>query len=196
MTPEQQAEIRQLLAAMAVLSDAPGTSFILSGVNTGKKASSGTAGPGSRDGDQPLLDKWAPRFADPANDHRLPALILLARHDLERRTGRSPTPVGEQGEREDSWERDARIIDWYEDVDADRAAIMESSCGTYVSASNIRKVRRRNDRDPERGLPQVPREHIQRTARELRARGDDWSIRKIAREMNVSPSTVQRALAA
>lgn len=189
MTGDQQHEIRRILAEMSVISEAPGASFILSGVTGTKKK---TVSPTLRDGDEPLLDKWAPRFADPANAHRLPTLILLAQRELTQRKHRSPTPIGEHGEREDSWERDSRIVEWYADVPADEASIIESASGTHCSAANIRKVRRRNDLDAERGLPQAPPEHRQRIARELKSRG--LKIREIAREMNVSEPTVKRAL--
>lgn len=196
MTEQQQAEIRSILQQMVVLSESPGASFILSGVSGGKKQSSGTAGPGRRDGDQPLIDKWAQRFADPDNEPRLPTLILLAKRELAQRTHRSPVPVGENGEREDSWERDSRIIDWYENVPAEEAAIMESAAGTYCPASNIRSVRRRNERDPELGLAQAVGDRGKAMARELRAQDPRrWTVRKIARELNVAASTVQRYLA-
>jgi hypothetical protein len=185
-------EIRALLARMAVLSDAPGTSYIPGGAHPAYDRSRNLNGPRARDQDQPLFDKWAARFADPRNQQKLPSLILLANRELAIRLRRKPVPVGEHGQLEDSWERDVRIIDWYQGVPAHEAAIMESANGTHVTAQNIRAVRRRNDRDPEEGYEQTPRERRVMVARELRAQG--LSIRKIAREMNVSPGSVQRYL--
>jgi hypothetical protein len=194
---EQQA--RDLLARMAVLSDARSVSFIPTGAS-GKHDSSGTRGPGHVAPDDDLLGKWSQRFADPVNQSRLATLVLLAKRELEQRTHRKPQQTGIPGDndqersdwRETPWERDNRICDWYEGVPADEAAVMESACGTYCPAANIRSVRRRNDRDVEGGLQQTPREHRRRTARELRAKG--LSLRKIAEEMNVSLATVQASL--
>jgi hypothetical protein len=185
-------EICALLARMAVLSDAPGTSYIPGGAHPAYDRSRNLDGPRGRDQDEPLLHKWAARFSDPGNTDRLPSLILLANRELAVRLRRKPVPVGENGELEDSWERDQRIVEWYQAVPAHEAAIMESANGTYVSAANIRTVRRRNDRDGELGDPQVPRDQRIRVARELRAQGK--SIRQIARSMNVAVGTVQRAL--
>lgn len=185
-------EIRALLARMAVLSDAPGTSYIPGGAHPAYDRSRNLDGPRARDQDEPLLQKWAARFADPSNEPRLPSLILLANRELATRIRRKPVPIGEHGELEDSWERDQRIIDWYESIPAHEAAIMESANGTFVTAANIRAVRRRNDRDGEHGDVQVPREQRIRVARELRAQGK--SLRTIAREMNVAEVTVRRAL--
>lgn len=194
---EQQA--RDLLARMSVLSDARSVSYIPTD-SARAHESSGTRGPGHVAPDDDLLTKWAQRFADPGNADRLASLVLLARREVEQRVRRKPqqlsdTKTSDGGEQHETpWERDNRIIDWYEGVPADEAAIIESACGTHCPANNIRKVRCRNDCDAELGRRQTPREQRQRVARELRAANPRWSLRRIAEEMNVSLATVQTAL--
>lgn len=183
-------EARQLLARMTVLSTARSTSIVANHITSSKPGHVILAGTLAPDDD--LVGKWAPRFADPDNERFLPALLRLAERDIRQRTRRKPVPIGDRGEREDAWERDTRILEWYEGVPADEAADYESDCGTHVTGANIRAVRRRNDHDPELGRVQVPRSQRRAVARRLRAEG--LSVRQIAREMNVAPRTVQRAL--
>jgi ribosome-binding protein aMBF1 (putative translation factor) len=187
-----RAKARQAIASMSTLSDARGASFIPSG-HGGKHESSGTTGPGRRDGDRSLMEKWTQWFHDVWDDpEKLLVAVEEAELDYQERVCRKPLPVGEGGAREDSWDRDSRIIEWYEGRTPEYAARKESRLGTSVTPANIRAVRRRNDCDPELGRPQVPREQRQRVARELAARG--MKSREIAREMNVSQSTVMRCL--
>lgn len=182
-------QIRTVLAHMAIISDAEGVSYIPAG-NHATHTSTGTSGPGGDN--ESLFDHWAARFAGQTDPGRLHTLLLLAQRELGQRTHRPPTRLNDHGDREDTLERDQRILDWFEGIPADEASILESASGQYCSAQAIRRTRRRNDRDPEHGRPQAPTEHRVRIASELRARG--LSVRRIAREMNVAVSTAQAAL--
>lgn len=193
-------EVRRLFAEMALVSEAPAARLDGDGSSRGRPQGGAPVGPA-----ESMLDRWAARFAGVLDEDRLRVLLHLARRELlsvrkskpvmlsrnpdtgeVQRDARSGDPL-----REDSWQRDERIVDWYEGVPAVEAALLESTIGA-CSAANIRRVRAANDRHRETGRPVEPSERRLRRARQLDAAG--YSERRIAREMGVSRGTVRRLL--
>lgn len=192
-------EIRQLLAEMSTVSEAPAAR--LDGDRTSHSKPMGGRPVGET---ASIFDRWAQRFASETDDDRLRVLLHLARRDLLSIRKAKPLMLSrdpETGEvqrdkagdplREDTWQRDERIIDWYGGVPAIEAAMLESMIGP-CSAANIRRIRVANECEPDSGCPRVPSEHRRARARQLEAEGR--SERSIAREMGVGRATVRRLL--
>lgn len=180
---------RSVLARMSVLSDAATTALGVSTahVKPGTKAPKGPS--------RSLFDEWSERLEQERDEGRLRTLLLLAERDLNLRLKRKPLLIDDQGNREDTTESEERILKWFEGVPADEAAIMESASGTNCTTSYIRGLRARNERDPQDGLPVAIRRSRAETAERLKwSMHPPMSIRKIAAEMRVSKSTVERLL--
>lgn len=178
------ARVRALLGELSLLSDVPAAALGRSSAS----AESDQVGP--RGEGTSLFDVWAARFGAEEDEGRVRTLVLLAERDLMLRRKRKPSVSVVE---EDTAASEERILDWFEGVPADHAAIMESASGKGAcSAAYIRKVRRRNDRDPEEGRPRPVGE--QRVALVLRLQAEGMSIGRIAKELNLAKSSVHRAI--
>lgn len=188
MTDDQlEQRIRQVLAELATVSEAEGGSILAYSSSAGDENDiGGNRPPGPVES---VADRWGRRFDEVDDDGRRRTLLLLARRELALIRRRKPMLVDEHGQPEGMLEAEGRILDWFEGVQADEAAIYESASGSFCSGNDIRRIRERNDRDKEFGRPMVPREKRVAHAHRLRASG--LSIRKIALEMHVAKSTVQ-----
>lgn len=191
MTDDQlEHRIRQVLAELATVSEAEGASVLAYTSSAGDEDDIGGRRP--RGPALSVAERWHERFGETRDDGRRRTLLLLARRELALIRRRKPTLVDEHGQPEDNLAAEGRILDWFEGVQADEAAIYESASGTFCTGNDIRRIRERNDRDREHGRLMVPREARVAYAQRLRASGT--SIRKIAMEMHVATSTVQRWL--
>lgn len=192
MTDEQlEQRIAQVLAELGTVSEAEGTSVV--GYSTGTDAEDDIGGRRPPGPSVSIAERWRDQFAAVPDPGRRRTLLLLARRELALVRRRKPVLVDEHGQPEGLLESEGRLLDWFEGVPAGEAAIYESASGSYCSENDMRRIRERNDRDPELGLPRVPRDSRKAFAHRLKAEGK--SIRRIALEMNVAKSTVQRLLA-
>lgn len=191
MTDEQlEHRIGQVLAELATVSEAESGSILAYTSSAGDENDvGGNRPPGPSTS---IAERWRTWFEETAEPGRRRTLLLLARRELALIRRRKPILVDEHGQPEGLLESTDRILEWFEGVQADEAAIYESASGSFCSGNDIRRIRERNDRDREHGRPMVPRESRVAVAQQLRAAG--MSIRKIAVEMHVAKSTVQRWL--
>lgn len=195
--------IRNVLAAMAQVSEADGQSVVLFDPNTSHESNAPT---GVRTGmalrtmnpNQPrtLLDEWSQIFHDHANGdaRELECLVEVAEAALAAYTHRLPVSLSdEHADPTESTER--RCLVFYEGMSAERAAAIEARVygGHAVSLTRwLERLRVRNDRDPRTGLTRPTGEGRLRRVAELRAQG--LGARRIARELGCAVSTAQAAI--
>ena len=181
------AEVRQLLAEMTVVADAP-TSTLEPHVSHGKNE----GGERPRGASETLCERWAGRFAQQTDARRIRVLLTIARGELAQIRHGVPGRPRDGAGFIDVLEDAQRQLDWYEGLGPEEAAALESSLGTSVDAAYFRKLRARNDRNPWDGRERPPAEHRERLARRLDAEGA--SERRIALELGVAKTTVRRIL--
>lgn len=181
-------QIEQLLNDMELLSEAATAKLQ---ANTGSTKPTTKPPPGASLQDGPsrpssLHDIWFERFAAAYHDKiALERLLHAGRAALElRRHG--PPKIHDSVESEDF------ILTNYEGIDPETVALIESERGALCRPAYVRWLRRSNDRT-DMGHPGPFHEGRAAMAQRLRAEG--YKQAKIAREMQVSQSTVSRWLA-
>lgn len=199
-----QQRIRDVLAAMSQVSEAPGQSVVIFDPNTHHEASipSGVRSSASIATLDPaaarsLYDEWADRFdqLQAADDFVLSRMVLEAETALAAYTHRHPgREVDEHGDPTKSIE--AYCLSQYEGVDPEAAGVIHSASHGDTPNRNaawIRKVRRDNDRHPETGAQKVTGEGRLRLVAELQGAGH--GAPHIARELACAVSTAQKLMA-
>lgn len=197
--------IRDVLAAMSVLAAADSQSFVTFNPNgshdtqipAGVRTSASLATISSTD-PRTLFDHWRGRFARAqehgVDDRHLHALVLVAEAELDAARHRIPSTITAEHP-EPGQATEERCLDLYAGVDLEEAASIEAAIyggGERSVRLWLRRLRVRNDRDPDRGLPRPTGEGRLRRVAELLAAG--CSQRAIARELGVSKTTVTRAV--
>lgn len=157
--------------------------------------------------DRSLYDYFSWHFSRAVTDAQRRLFLYLAETDLEQRTHSAPahmTALGAHKEQETGVKRDARIIAWYEGVNALEVAVLESAHAGYCSEANVRRVRELDRRNPATGVRWPgwrgwTDEERTKAARQLRSRlnkvtGKPMSNAEIAAELGTTKSTVSRYL--
>lgn len=197
--------IRDVLARMSVLAAADSQSFVTfnpNGAHTttipaGVRITTTLTTISSRD-PRTLFDHWAQRFANAqelgVDDRHLLALVRVAEAELAATQHRIPSTITAEHP-EPGQATEERCLELYEGVELEEAAGIEASIyggGERSVRLWMRRLRVKNDRDPDRGQPREAGEGRLRRVAELAASG--MSHRKIAVELGVSKTTVVRAL--
>lgn len=176
---ELHRQIRQLLAEMELLSEAA-TAKLESSPGKAKPSTKAPTMNGAA-----LADEWTQRFAHHHQDpEALQRLLKAGRAALELRK-HGPPKVHDTIESEDF------ILTAYEGVDAETVALIETERGALCRPAYVIWLRRRNDRN-DQGYPAAPSEA--RTALVMRMSAEGHKQARIARELQISQSTVSRIL--
>lgn len=201
MTVQQR--IRDVLAAMSQVSEAPGQSVVVFDPNThhewsipsGVRTSVSVA---TLDPGRPvsLYDEWAVRFEQMRSADELTLLLLVRAAETALAAYTHRHPGREVDEHDDPTAgTEARCLREYAGVDSKEAAVIESAA--YGGDPNrlakwLERLRVRNDQHPVTGQPKPVGEGRRRRVAELRAQG--MGAKRIAQELGCAVSTAQKVM--
>lgn len=177
-------EVLVILSKMSLLSEVS-ASRVQSNPGAGKPGHREPSGKGDD-----VFSVWSLRFAGVTDEARCRRLLAFARAELAQITRRTfPAPRDRQIEIDTQED----IVQLGEGMDPHEVSALISQDGKgHCPPGYVRRVRKRNDLEPETGRPHEPMERRVTYARRLAAQG--LSQRRIAHEMQISQSTVHRLL--